>query len=589
MSTNNPTVVKRVLQDTIHYHLDNYSLNNALFFAESLAAFDSRSSQSRLLLGLCHFRLDDYQSALEALKPSPPKTPELGCTWIYAQCCFALKKYKDGATALERSKSLWPQTTRIGRGRPSARGVNPDRAALLCLLGKLYRQLDDKDKAIRHFESALKGNPFMWDAFTNLCDMGVTVSVPSVFKVTDSLVQSFDSTRENSHSSTTSDTASSSTRKSSVRASSKAKDVSGNADATQQPLAPVVRTTGRSVAESDEGKAAVPAMAAPRLEAVELCPSLPHPADSRPLRDSQPDLFRNSVRRARKQVTELAATGVLPRMTVRMGSKRNPKKEARVKGEGKQRAQDIFMEPSLSATPTKGRKRLRSEDQPLVRVPGIEEPGAPLNRTPAFTSLESPTSQVPGVHREPPNATNTCPPRATKKARRLLPKTITANQKEPGEGNRQRSESSGADAAKSGMPTQENWIAKPLPLMEKRPDTSKGVEISLKWTLNLLKMLGTGYYALSRFQCEKALKAYHQLPHDQGQTPWVLGQMGRALFEHGDYSLAERAFRALRSIAPTRHRDMEIYSTVLWHLERQAELSFLAHELLDLSWHSPEA
>jgi anaphase-promoting complex subunit 3 len=34
---------------------------------------------------------------------------------------------------------------------------------------------------------------------------------------------------------------------------------------------------------------------------------------------------------------------------------------------------------------------------------------------------------------------------------------------------------------------------------------------------------------------------------------------------------------------------MEIYSIILWHLKREADLSFLAHELVDSSWHSPQA
>ena len=598
MSASNPPIVKRVLQEAIYYHLDHHLLNNALFFAERLAAFDPHSVQSRLLLGTCHFRLGHYHSAVETLKPSTSKNPDLGCTWIYAQCCFALKKHKDGAAALEKSKSLWPQTTRIGRSRPSVRGISPDRAALLCLLGKLYRELDDIDKAVHHFESALKLNPFMWDAFTNLCDMGVVVSVPNVFKVTDSLVQSFDSSREGGCVGTILDITSSPVRRSSVRNSSKDKDAPGNIGVNHQTLSPSVRVAGRSVTELDDAKPTVSAMAALKLDPGELSASLPSLEDSHPPRNSQPDIFLDSVRKARKQVTELASNGVLPRMARGMGSKKNFKKEGRENDGEQQRMQDTPRDTGLSATPTKGRKRRRSEDRLQGRPPGAEEVGTTRPRGAGLTSLGSSTSQIAGAHREPHNAPNTCPPRASKKARRLLPRLIQSTHNESkgqsteshGDKNRrQKSEDSGGDAAKSGMPARQNWIVKPLPLMDKNPNAPRSADASVKWTLNLLKLLGTGYYALSRFQCEKALKAYNQLPHDQGQTPWVLGQMGRAYFEQGSYHQAEKVFRELRTSAPTRHRDMEIYSTVLWHLERHAELSFLAHELLDLSWHSPEA
>lgn len=591
-------MVKRVLQEAIYYHLDHHLLNNALFFAERLAAFDPHSVQSRLLLGTCHFRLGHYHSAVENLKPSTLKTPDLGCTWIYAQCCFALKKHRDGAAALEKSKSLWPQTTRIGRSRPSVRGISPDRAALLCLLGKLYRKLDDTDKAVHHFEAALKLNPFMWDAFTSLCDMGVVVSVPNVFKVTDSLVQGFDSSLEGGCPGTVSDTANSSVRKFSVRTSSKDKDAPGNVGVNHQTLSPLVRTTGHSATELDDAKPTVSTMAALRLETGELSASLLPLEGSHPPRAIQPDIFRDSVRKARRQVTELASNGVLPRMARGMGSKKNPKKEGRANVGEQQRMQDTPRESGLSATPTKGRKRLRSEDRPQGKPPGAEEVDTTRPRGTALTSPGSSAYQMAGVHRVPHNAPNTCPPRASKKARRLLPRLVHPTQNESkgpsieshGDRNRQqRSVDSGGDTAKSGMPARQNWIVKPLPLMEKKPDNPSSADASLEWTLNLLKTLGTGYYALSRFQCEKTLKAYNQLPHNQEQTPWVLGQMGRAYFEQGSYHQAEKVFRELRARAPTRHRDMEIYSTVLWHLERHAELSFLAHELLDLSWHSPEA
>jgi anaphase-promoting complex subunit 3 len=146
-----------------------------------------------------------------------------------------------------------------------------------------------------------------------------------------------------------------------------------------------------------------------------------------------------------------------------------------------------------------------------------------------------------------------------------------------------------AEKANNVMPAGQDWAARPLPSTDGRPDDTKALVMSLKWTLGIVKLLAAGYYASSRFQCDKALKAYGRLAHDQQQTPWVLGQLGRAYLEQGAYHEAEKVFRALRVLAPTRLRDMEVYSTVLWHLGRQVELSLLAHELLDLSWHSPEA
>lgn len=48
----------------------------------------------------------------------------------------------------------------------------PDAPAVLCLLGKLYRAEWRTDKAVECWAAALKLNPFMWEAFENLCDTG---------------------------------------------------------------------------------------------------------------------------------------------------------------------------------------------------------------------------------------------------------------------------------------------------------------------------------------------------------------------------------------------------------------------------------
>ena len=44
--------------------------------------------------------------------------------------------------------------------------------AVYCLLGKLWHAYDDIKKAVDCYVESLKLNPFMWDAFTGLCDTG---------------------------------------------------------------------------------------------------------------------------------------------------------------------------------------------------------------------------------------------------------------------------------------------------------------------------------------------------------------------------------------------------------------------------------
>jgi len=56
-----------------------------------------------------------------------------------------------------------------------------------------------------------------------------------------------------------------------------------------------------------------------------------------------------------------------------------------------------------------------------------------------------------------------------------------------------------------------------------------------------------------------------------------------------EYTKAERAFQAARELDPYRLWDMEVYSTLLWHLQRSVQLSFLAQELLSIDSRAAQA
>lgn len=114
-------------------------------------------------------------------------------------------------------------------------------------------------------------------------------------------------------------------------------------------------------------------------------------------------------------------------------------------------------------------------------------------------------------------------------------------------------------------------------------------EDALRSLLDLFKKFGNAYYALAQFQCQDALQIYASLLRAQLETPWVLAQMGRAHYEQAAYAKAEKYYKRIRQVAPTRFEDMEIYSTILWHLKRETDLAFLAHKLINSSWQSPQA
>ncbi|MGH0137215.1 UNVERIFIED_CONTAM: hypothetical protein FKN15_056919 [Acipenser sinensis] len=106
--------------------------------------------------------------------------------------------------------------------------------------------------------------------------------------------------------------------------------------------------------------------------------------------------------------------------------------------------------------------------------------------------------------------------------------------------------------------------------------------------MNLMRDMGKGYLALCSYNCKEAIGILSQLPSHHYNTGWVLCQIGRAHFELAEYMQAERIFSEVRRIESYRVEGMEIYSTTLWHLQKDVALSALSKDLTDMDKNSPE-
>ena len=127
--------------------------------------------------------------------------------------------------------------------------------------------------------------------------------------------------------------------------------------------------------------------------------------------------------------------------------------------------------------------------------------------------------------------------------------------------------------------------AAPKPIVNEKVKEFEG----LQQLLDLFMKLGSGYFALSHYQCQDALRCFNSVAPSQRDTPWVLAQIGRAYYEQALYLEAEKTFTRIKSMAPSRLEDMEVYSTTLWHLKSDIDLAFLAHEIIDIDRNSPQA
>ena len=607
------TSVASQLRQLIYYHIDNHLLRNALFFAERLCAFD-RSSESSYLLALCHLRLGDKHSAYEYSKPAGFRGIHLGCAYVFAQACLGLQRWKDGITALEKSRGLWGGKNSFGKHTQSSRHPYPDAAAVAGLLGKLYYGYDDKAKAATNFEVALKLNPFMWDAFTSLCDMGTKLHVQNIFKMNaeleaiirtkppeqhDTQPQARDTTLSTMH-----DHAQNRPGSRPTAPVSEPPDPFNNVS-TRGLTGGIFSSLGLSqrMNASSPSLSSMPSAGGGNLgsEALET-PASPNASIDVTVVPSRREAYIVSAYPGEPPQAPVRKTRTLQGLGMdfaegvpKLGRTVSMKRTQRIP----EQAEDLAASQSLrnnSLAAGAGERKRTISGQVVQPRQTSEDPGAPQRRSVRLINQFRPTSsKITGTSIPPNNAAPTVGPnpgRELKKARppisRIIrPSSNTSTVGRQVSGNRKPVEDSmdldHKEPIKSWTQSSSVPSQRSLEIEIARQDEA------LRFLLETFQKFGSGYHALSQFRCLEALQVYSSLPRAQQDTPWVMAQMGRAHYEQAAYADAEMYYKRIRQVAPTRLEDMEIYSTILWHLKRESELAFLAHELLDASWLSPQA
>lgn len=105
--------------------------------------------------------------------------------------------------------------------------------------------------------------------------------------------------------------------------------------------------------------------------------------------------------------------------------------------------------------------------------------------------------------------------------------------------------------------------------------------------MQLMRTLGQAYLQLSQFECKKAIECLTSIAPHQFNTAWVQCMLGKAYFELVDYEQAVEYFSGVHKKEPYRLEYMDMYSTALWHLQREVALSALAQDLVKLDKNSP--
>jgi anaphase-promoting complex subunit 3 len=470
----------------------------------------------------------------------------------------------------------------------------PDAAACYCLLGKLWAAYGDTKKAIEYYVESLKLNSFMWDAFTGLCDIGAVVRPQNVFTITPAMVESISQTTQNGHTAQSAPTQDS---------------LEGNnpfvSKVDDDPFNPPPRQRG------DGGLSMGGTTLLSKLNGRHAPSNTRNINVETPVANGQdPDddeimmgegggpvmtergpaeILHAPGRKIRMQ--PFAAVEDPPRMrpiTSRVRTKTNP-------SDGEQTDIPRPVNQNGHKRTVSGHSTHQLPTQ-ASQQHAVDLTAAPPRRSARlFNSITSsiatarttsrPTAAAPGRDLE------TRERRELRKVRATGTKGRTGTSSTVGRvvsGNRKPTLEATETLEPKPRPLSAAAIAPPPPRLAPQADPAR-VEEALRWLLDLLHRIGSGYRYLSRYETTKALEAFTSIPTAQRDTPWVLAHIGKAHYERTQYAEAEKVFKKIREKTPSYLEHMEVYSNTLWQLKDDVALGHLAHTLMDQDRLSPQA
>uniref|UniRef100_A0A6B2KZ77 UDP-N-acetylglucosamine--peptide N-acetylglucosaminyltransferase SPINDLY n=1 Tax=Arcella intermedia TaxID=1963864 RepID=A0A6B2KZ77_9EUKA len=136
---------------------------------------------------------------------------------------------------------------------------------------------------------------------------------------------------------------------------------------------------------------------------------------------------------------------------------------------------------------------------------------------------------------------------------------------------------------KTTQPTEQPQPLQPIPQIQ------QNLLQGTVQVLTLFRTIGEGLRLLNQYACSEAILAFQKLPKNQYKTGWILCHVAKAYFEMVQYVKAKQIFEEVRCLEPYRTSYMELFSTILWHLKEEVQLSYLAQQLTEMDRNSAGA
>ncbi|XP_031423287.1 cell division cycle protein 27 homolog isoform X3 [Clupea harengus] len=528
------TVLQEPVQAAVWHALNHYAYRDAVFLAERLYA-EVHSEEGLFLLATCYYRSGKAYKAYHLLKGHSCTTPQ--CKYLLAKCCVELSKLAEGEQiltggVLNKQKSQDDIVSEFG-----------DAACFtLALLGQIYCKTDRLAKGSECYQKSLSLNPFLWSPFESLCQIGERPDPEQIFKLTS--LQNFSSGSGGGLNQLPISPAHTPSHNPSHR----------QVDSVLMETPQDTLELNRLNLESSNTKYSTLGTDSSMsyIDSSVISPDLVPLSTGGSVLSKQP---QNKPKSGRSLMGGPAALSPLTPSFGILPLEPSPGDPTYMQSYGHSGS---GMEPPPAAGPPK---------KSLARI-------SQVGTKSVFAQSGNSREVIP----IPFNQTQTTAPQTSTTPQVLSPTIAAPPNVQPRRSSRLFT--SASSTAKENSKKLKMKFPTKIPNRKTKTKTDG--------LMSLMRDVGRGYVALCSYNCKEAINILSQLPTHHYNTGWVLSQIGRAHFELAEYTQAERIFSEVRRIESYRVEGMEIYSTTLWHLQKDVALSALSKDLTDMDKNSPE-
>lgn len=541
--------IRQRFQTLIWTCLDFDLVRSAAFYAELYLVMDENNHDARHLYATALLRSGQPHSGLQ-LVTGVQQSKCSGCLEIKGKCCTALGRHRLAHEAFDASLQDPTYTPTTSTGTRTSRAF-PEEAATRCRSGTMAMKGNLPEQATRSFRQALALDPMLWEAFEGLCSLGTAPDVDEIFPMRPAPVK--------------------------------------QGPPEEPPLAKALSgptATGIGFFTPDltanttllRGRKNVP-------QAFRMDP----PLDQRDTIATNEPFFHteNSFLHPLPRNSKFEPAGPGPSQPAA-----RPLSSADETGPAQKRLRSTIRQKSTETVASKPSKLTMDETskKPVISSRPIAGGGITKNeRGNAAVAPRRSTRLLSGTTTSKPLK----PPPPRDRRRQLTTSRSRSIDSDGEDGANLHGEVASSTSPTSNAqsppsetsPAPSNWTAAHELAAQEAYDS----EMADQYIYDLLRRFARATRALSKYDCYSCLMELDQIPLAHQQSSWVLAMVGRAHYERLEYASAERAFRAARALEPYRLGDMEVYSTLLWHLQQNVQLSYLAQELMNINPRSPQA